>query len=278
MNGPFRPGTSAGRHLLPAGDAAVALGESNMSIEQTLRDFAVKEGNGAFPHLSREDVVDGLMTRVNDPYTVKQGQASLCGPASLAFSLLRAAPEVWVDYVTGMYDYGSAKLGTLMVEPSAACRQARASTKIAPVDWVGLASLRDSENTLFNYDDPDREFAGITLPGGLAGWMEKAGSKATNNQTNVSYTKNAANLLEASNRLDGGHSVCLFISAGVLSGEATGTFSIPNHWVVMVKRPQFTAASEYVSLDVFTWGSRRTVHVLQRTFLSAYYGYVSGKW
>ena len=44
-----------------------------------------------------------------------------------------------------LYDKGQAQFGTLKVKPGDACRNYDPK-KIAPVDWVALASLRDSDN------------------------------------------------------------------------------------------------------------------------------------
>jgi hypothetical protein len=247
-----------------------------MSIEQAIADFAAKSGNGAFPNIPRDKVAAGLLQRIASPQSVDQGQASLCGPASLAFSILSNLPAMWVDYVTSIYDRGATKLGKLLVKPSDGCRNARLGTKIAPVDWVGLASLRDSENAMFSYDNPDAEFSGITMPGGLEEWFEKTGFKSVSNETNVWFTKGVGNLKEAASKLDHGHSVCLFIWAEVINGHSPGLISIPNHWVVMTRRPQFSSNS--VSFEIFTWGGRRTINMQLKKFLDAYYGYVAGKW
>ncbi len=248
-----------------------------MSIEQAIADFAAKNGNGAYPNIPRAEVAAGLLQRIKSPDSVDQGRASLCGPACLAFSILSSLPAVWVDYVTSIYDRGTTKLGKLLVKPSDGCRHARIGTKISAVDWVGLASLRDSENSNFSYDNPNDEFAGITMPGGLDDWFEKTGFSGVKNETNVWFTKGIGNLQEAAAKFDHGHKVCLFIWAEIINGHSPGLISIPNHWVVMTRRPQFNA-NKSVSFDIFTWGGRRTINCPQKKFLDAYYGYVSGKW
>ncbi|WP_223281796.1 hypothetical protein, partial [Xenorhabdus griffiniae] len=46
---------------------------------------------------------------------------------------------------------------------------------ISGLDWITLASLRDSENAIFSYNQVEAETAGVTMWGKLIEWFEKAG-------------------------------------------------------------------------------------------------------
>ena len=49
--------------------------------------------------------------------------------------------------------------------------------KIPPIDWITLASLRESENISLNLNNPSQEVAWITLWTELNSWFKKTGFK-----------------------------------------------------------------------------------------------------
>lgn len=246
------------------------------SMYTYIDDFAKQTGNGKYPDCPRPDVVKDLKARMAKPSLVNQSMASLCGPACLSFIILSKLPAMYAAYVMSLYDGGSAKLGGLLVKPSDGCRNAKLGGKIAAVDWVGLASLRDSENSDFEYNDPDDAFPGITMPGGLEDWFKALKFGSVREETNLVRTKGADNLKEAGRLHAAGHSVCLLIWSDVLKGHRAGFISFADHWVVMTRQPSFNA-NKTVSFEVYTWGQTWPVNVSQDLFFRAYYGYVSGK-
>ena len=152
--------------------------------------------------------------------------------------------------------------------------------QIHPVDWMGLASLRDSENSALRYSSVDDEAAGITMPGTLAGWFTKAGFSAVKNVTNVLFRKSRADIEAADALRIQGYRVCLFINAAMLSPATQNNKSIiPNHWVVLSGPVNFFEGNR-ISLTVFTWGNgARAVPQIGdlsvSSFLNNFYGYVA---
>src|SRR4029079_18881235 len=113
-----------------------------------------------FPRIPLEDVVAGLRERVNDPRKQKQGAASLCGPAAFFYCVLNYKPELYVQYVIDLFTTGKARIGSLKVQPGPACRAYPPPRhRIAPVDWVALASLRDSDNMVLDIASVDDDVA-----------------------------------------------------------------------------------------------------------------------
>ena len=100
-------------------------------------------------------------------------------------------------------------------------------------DWIALASLRDSENYFFDYQDASDAFAGITLPGELEEWFKKAGYAEVVNDARVIVDQEEENIRRADAFFQRGFRVCLFIHSNMLdkSTESTGS-ATPNHWVV----------------------------------------------
>ncbi len=247
------------------------------SMYTYIDEFEKKSGNGVFPNIDRKQLVADLKARMAKPSLVDQSYASLCGPACMAYIVLSKLPAAWAAYVMSLYDTGSAKLGRgMLVKPSEGCRNAKPGGKISGVDWVGLASLRDSENAVWEYNNPDDAFAGITMPGGLENWFKQMKWTGVKEETNLVRTKDADNLRDASRLFAQGHSICLFVWGDVVNGHKAGFFTTPNHWVVLTRMPQITKQS--VTLQVYTWGGLHNLNLSPEIFFAGYYGYVAGKW
>jgi hypothetical protein len=194
------------------------------------------------------------------------------------FAVLRKDADLYVDYVISLYDNGHGALGDspgIWVAPSDGCLKFDPAGKIPPVDWVALASLRDSDNNGWNYDDTDDEFAGITMPSTLSVWLKKCGFTDRRNETNLYACKGKSNLKEASDLHTKGHTVCLFCKGDTLRRIKGGLTSVPSHWAVLTKPVTFSGSS--VALQLFSWGKLYDLNVALDVFLSTYFGYVAGK-
>lgn len=158
-----------------------------------------------------------------------------------------------------------------------------AAGAIDPVDWLTAASIRDSENWFFDYENTSDEFSGITMPHELASWMEKAGYQDVRNETNLYFIKGSAAIDKANQLFQSGYRTCLFVSHNMLvPAKQTKKSTTPDHWVVLtetIKRMQGG-----VRLKVFTWGEGKhevpkgSGSLSEKHFLDNFYGYVAGKY
>lgn len=214
-----------------------------------------KLGNGAFPHIDRRDFETTRDERIVDPGVMNQSTGSLCGPACFLNILARNRPGDYHNFVTALYDSGEGHVGTFRVKPGHDCRNITLK-HLKAADWVGMASIRDSENAFFDYDDEDDAVAGITLPHELSGWFKKAGFTVEAEEANVVLSRGESYLRRADALRKQGCEICLFINADMLTaGKLTPRshpFYIPNHWVVLTS--DVTFAPGKVSFEVFTWG------------------------
>jgi hypothetical protein len=234
-----------------------------------------------FPNLDRNEVGAGMLMRIAHPGLLNQGDASLCGPTALMHGVASDNPGVYARFAIDLYEKGRAKLGRLMIEPGTDARNYSPNGKIPQVDWLTMASIRDSENWLFDYDDAEDEFAGITLPGELAHWFRKAGYTDVKNVTNVVFNKGTGTLDDADRLYAAGYRVCLFIGINMLKDETDRKGSTTaEHWVVL--RSRVARAGGNVRLTVFTWGTGN--HEVPQTgilslenFYRNFYGYVAAK-
>ncbi|CBJ80889.1 hypothetical protein XBJ1_3780 [Xenorhabdus bovienii SS-2004] len=89
-------------------------------------------------------------------------------------------------------------------------------TRISGLDWLTLASLRDSENMIMSYDEVDDELAGITMWGKLTEWFEKSGYEKVFSNVGLSHS-NIDDIVTLSDYYNKGYHVVTLISAGMLS-------------------------------------------------------------
>ena len=125
-----------------------------------IQNFPALPKGRPFPRIDEADIITGLHDRVLDPTKQNQGAAGLCGPAAFFYCVLNYKPELYVQYVIDLFTTGKARIGSLEVKPGAGCRVYQPPTdKIAAVDWVALASLRDSDNFVMDMSSVDDEVA-----------------------------------------------------------------------------------------------------------------------
>jgi len=240
--------------------------------------FAPGGHEKGFARIARQDVVDGLRARIKDPSKQDQSVASLCGPAAFLYCVLEEMPHLYTQYVIDLYRTGEARLGGLHIKPSAGCRGYDSpKNKIHPVDWIALASLRDSENSLLSYSSADDTAAGITMPHTLADWFNKLKWGGVRNNTNVYFVKGRSEVDDCIRNFNHAH-ICMFVNAQILNPLKFADHSIiANHWVVMTKN--MTVQNGTIKFGVYSYGSLqdipRTGTYPLSGFYRNFYGYVS---
>jgi hypothetical protein len=260
--------------------------------KKLVSDFASRKGSKVFTKLDRQSVADGLLVRIDNPGKIDQGKSSLCGPADLVYDLASTDPVEYAQFVIDLFETGTATIGKLTIKPGSDLKAAApAKSDIDPSDWIPLASIRDSENWFFDYEDVKDEAAGITLPGELAGWFEKVGYTQIKNETNLVLCKTEKNARLANEFFGQGFRVCLFINDNMMYCSKQDSASwFPSHWVVLVS--PLVIDNFGVHFEVFTWGEgKKRVPVLGQGkndppqgkplslahFLKNYYGFVAVK-
>lgn len=160
-----------------------------------------------------------------------------------------------------------------------------ATAQVPQADWVIMASIRDSENWFFDYQDATDE--GGAWGDEIANWMRKAGYRNVIEEWNRSSTKDENNLRQADSLHHQRHHVLLLILRpwGLLLGQRDPD-PRSKHWVALDSRVHITQAANQnktVSMTVFTWGTRRLVPqpgpapLSLSDFLDHYYGFVACK-
>jgi hypothetical protein len=249
-------------------------------------DFLERSGASRFPKLDRDEVGVGMLMRIANPGILNQDQGSLCGPAALLFGVASDRPMKYARFVIDLYEKGNAKLGKLKVEPGDDVRNFRPPASMDHVDWLTMASLRDSENFLLDFDSVSEikgGLQGITVPGDLAHWFKRAGYSDIREETNLVFSMGTGNVDEANRLFSRGYRICLFISSNMLKESLQSEEGSINsrHWVV--QRSPIDRSNGKVRLKVFTWGEgeRQVPHgstdLSVGEFLDNFYGYVAGR-
>lgn len=223
-------------------------------MSDLIADFAAVSGNGAFPGINRADVATGLRDRIANPKRIDTSNINLCGPAAFFYCLLNDNPDLYTRYVIEMYNTGTSQLGTLTVSPGSDCRNHRPNpSNVAAVDWVALASLRDSENSVLDFDDDDTGAGGVTMPHSMVDWFTACGYQQIADTTSVWVLSSPSDFGTMGRFYLQGRWVCLFINDNLLYASSETDWSvIPNHWVVLTSA--VPVADGQTSFSVFSWG------------------------
>jgi len=252
--------------------------------------FIERNHNAAFMSISKNDFIDKLKERIDDPSTINQGATSLCGPAVVMYCWLNKRPDLYAQYVINVYETGMGKMGGLSVKPGEDCRNYNPAT-IRGVDWVALAALRDSENVFLDYDEESDQVSGITYPGEIEKWFNNIGFRVLENDTSLLMREGYTVLKKAAGHFVQGRSVCLLVNKWFLDGD--GVKVAANHWVVMTSEPTVDGISissvpgeigfldKSIDFDVYTWGKQGTGSINKirsndlKDFLDCFYGFVA---
>ena len=249
-------------------------------------DFLKRSGSRRFPKLDRDEVGVGMLMRIAAPGILRQDEGSLCGPAALLFSLASDRPVQYASTAIDLYEHGKARLGRLEIAPGEDVRNFKPPASMDHVDWLTMASIRDSENWFLDYDSVSQYkggLQGITLPGELTRWFKRAGYRDVREETNLWFSKDTGNVDKANRLFGQGYRLCLFISSNMLYEKRQSEEGAVDtmHWVV--QRSPIDRSNGKVRLKVFTWGQgERQVpqgakDLSVGDFLENFYGYVAGR-
>lgn len=238
-------------------------------------DPGCKPGEAKDP-FSKAQIEAGLQSRLNEPFP-DQDFSSLCGAAAYFFCLINLSPSKYKLAVKQLWETGQTKIGELSIQPSQdGCRRVKnfyrpnGIPKVPPIDWITLASLRESENFKLKLDDPGHEVAGITTPMELERWFRKSGFHIAASYPIKMGGYDRYFISDINSKYAGpDYYIVTLISASLLdSGISSGTKLVPDHWIVWTDKlrnlngqPINESSNTFdtkVTLKMFTWGENRT--------------------
>ena len=234
-----------------------------ITISRHGRAFIAKEypEDSANDPFSKKKVEEDIFLRFHHMDFPNQSWDSLCGPAAFFYCLQIDRPDIYIQAANDLWLYGRTKIGSLQITPSEGCRHpsgkfydedSQASVPlISGLDWLTLASLRDSENIVLSYDSVNCEISGISMWGSLAEWFEKAGYEKVFD--NVGITRGTVQDIRTLNAyFKQGYKVVTLIADGLLTSSES-SLTIPSHWIVWDGEVTEDTNGK-VSLRLFSWG------------------------
>ena len=218
-------------------------------------------------------------------YYPNQANASLCGPAAFFYCLLIDRPDLYVKCVIDLWENGETTIKRLKIKPSKTCKKPKILISeeykdkdkdeykdeykdryINGVDWITLASLRDSTNIFYAYDETDDAIAGITFAGEIKKWFEAVGSEIStdSNETYGLHISKEKLLALAKHKKNNPQShIISVINAKVIGVDSKIPIIEKSHWAVWNTSPQSnkkdincgTSNNASITQNIVSWGT-----------------------
>lgn len=201
-----------------------------------------------------------------------QNRSMFCGPAAFFYCVQQDRPDIYQQLIKELWETGETKIGALKIEADSSVRYPKNFFRdngfpmISAIDWITMASLRDSENALFSINSPNPGLIGlnwagaVTMWGVLEKWFNKVGATTIYSNISIAHS-NLQDICTLNNYVTPHNHVVSLIGAGMLSKGGDTKFK--NHWIVWEDKLRLlngtpvtasTPLSETVKLTLFSWG------------------------
>jgi peptidoglycan hydrolase-like protein with peptidoglycan-binding domain len=250
-------------------DRYVAAGKQPTQRQQDAFRVLDVGATGPWKQLSWQQVRQSAAQRILRPDIMNQGVLSVCGPATLVHMHADINPVGYARFVHQVFTTATIdgdRANDTLLANSPATLSSSGAELMAEVDWMLFSSMRDTENAIFDYTGTKGEdFAGITMPGEMAEWMEEIlGCPKTKHYTSylwgeVSNAKKVSKLLASHGT---GVVVAMLVDADALTRNQKGfgpdksILNIPDHWIRLMEPIRFEG--DRILVTVWTWGQRYT--------------------
>jgi hypothetical protein len=199
-------------------------------------------------------------------YYPDQYYSMLCGPAAFYYCLMMDRFDVYEQLVWNLWSHGKAMLGSFLIQPSMSTMKVNDlfagmdHPRVSAVDWITMASLRDSSNNLLKYESVGDKTSAITLWSDIEKWMLNAGAHKIFSNISM-YHSNLSDICKLNSLVNNDVHIFSLISAGMLQQGADVPFK--DHWIVWDGQLKLvnggninneTNLEELVSLRLFSWG------------------------
>lgn len=205
-------------------------------------------------YLSKTEVLTGMIARLDNPLQLKQGGQPFCGPAAVVFELIRKYPQRYVELCRGLFEEGCFEGVQAPIVASARLRQSHGDLRMATVDWLVLATLRDQANWLVPVHPQSpgflRDLAGITGPWDVTYWIKNLLGYEQVQHYHTPWGGELVALAKAQQAIEQGGIALALIDQGLLNYKVP-CFSYPNHWVSILGNVGW---SNKACFDCYSWG------------------------
>ena len=266
--------------------------EIMMQAQAAIADFERSPLTGLWPHLDKATIVAEMRARVSNPFTVNQGQQPFCGPASVLFELIRKQPLRYVQMCRNLFEVGCFQSLTKTIQASNRLRDSsKGNLRMGQVDWMVLATLRESENLIFPVEPeaPEilRGLGGMTKSWEMKGWVREVLGYAQVRYDHTYLLRDIKTLRRAADVIASGGVAFALVTAEGLLGKKTPSradmpIAYPNHWITLLGNIDIQSGSGgkgdngRVSFDVYTWARKLHVDVDEAPFKRFFWGVIMG--
>lgn len=242
-------------------------------------EFAKSSAPGVWAFLDKATIVADLRSRVNDPFQINQGGQPFCGPAAVLFELVRKQPLRYVRICQSLFETGYFQAASHWISAPNELQQAsRGDLHMSQVDWMVLATLRQSENLLFavepNAPELIRNLAGMTKSWEMRGWIKEILGYRKSEYYHAYLMNDESALNQTATAIQaGGVAFALITAEGMLQTNPP-PIPFPSHWVSLVGNIAVTNGQ--VSLDVYTWSKKLHLDLTLSSFKKYFWAAVTG--
>jgi hypothetical protein len=250
--------------------------------EAALIKFEQSSRSGVWRHISKSSLIADIRHKINNPLRIRQRKTQLCGPASIVFELVSRQPLHYVEICQHLYEEGKFQGRTKEVKPSKTLLNSRVYSGVSAADWMLMATLRDTENAIFDVDeDSGKVSMGITTPWEMKGWtFELLGHDQVEfHSTNLYGEFEAMQIAQKAFHIGG--VAFLMIDSAMINNDNT-IVSWPTHWVAFQggldidEGVWYLHDSGHIKFDCYSWGQIKHVDLDEGSFEDYMWGVVVG--
>jgi hypothetical protein len=257
------------------------------AVQLALTAFEKSVAPGVWPELDKATILSEIQARVKPstptqgPFLVNQGPQPLCGPAAVVFELVRKRPDRYIRYCRDLFETGAFDGDSERVEATTHLLRSRVPKNMSQVDWMLMATLRDSENWFFDVDADGGLIAnGISTPWEMKGWADNVlGCHSVEYISTFLWGEEDA-IREADQIVASGGVAFLMIHSALV-GNDDPFVSYPDHWIGLLGSLSITEDSEddtdYLQFNIYSWGRKIQVYVDEDRFEDYFFGVVAGR-
>lgn len=241
-----------------------------------------------FRYFDRKTIEKEIEVRTNRPYRIQQNSTSLCGMACIVHTLIKRNPEHYKNLALTLHQKGEASINGYKIKPEdhffEISKRDRDYPKIRKrsmpgIDWVLMASLRNTENRAYN-GKKGEDWDAINWP-----WLMKKLSKELLGAEEIidnlkvldDYFKDKTYNIE---KMDvfyrSGYQIIMMVDYDILY-EKKSTVGVPNHWISFLGNYSYNIKKKKFSFYVFSWGRRIKLNLSTKTFSSNSFGFLAIK-
>jgi hypothetical protein len=241
---------------------------------------------GVWASVEKKQLIAEMQLRLNDAFQINQGSQPFCGPAAVIFELARKQPLRYVQICRSLFETGSFQGKTKLIQASPILRRSQGRLRMTASDWMVLATLRESENTIFNIEVNTPEFirnlAGMTKPWEMQGWIKELFDYRQIKTMHTYLAGEFAALEQAKAAINSGGVVFALITADGLLRDKKPFFPLPTHWVTILGNISVKGGdwldddSGRISLDLYSWGKQFHINQDEDMFEDYFWGVVIG--